>query len=466
MTLSGGDGAPGTLEVSGGAGGVVARTDDMVQASGVLHDAAGALAAVALRAAGVGARPALLATAVLAPGTLASAEAALAGALVGPRGLVAVGVRIEALALRLRVAAAAYTTAEVGARAAVRELEVALGRFAAVAAAPFVPLVAVTSVVTVPIGVAAVQLGLPLPDSWPRAGGRLLEPVVGAVPGVLAPAGPVWVPGADVPGIAAVLAGVARVGPWLREGRAVVTASGPPVPVRPPAGVADVLERVVRCYPDAGAGAAPGTVRVEGVRGPDGHRAWVVEIPGTQDWSPRAGSNPADVTADVATMAGVSTALSATVTRGLELAGAAPDEPVLLAGHSLGGMVAAALVTDPAFTRRFRVTHVVTAGSPVGAVAVPAGVAVLTLEHDDDLVPALDGTPNPDRPDWVTVRQSPSAGRHPAQAHDARGYVTTAALVDVSADASLRAWRAGLRPFLDRPGATATSLAVVGRRVR
>jgi len=226
-----------------------------------------------------------------------------------------------------------------------------------------------------------------------------------------------------------------------------------------------VLDRVVRCYPDAGAGAAPGTVRVEGVRGADGRRAWVVEIPGTQDWSPRPGSNPADLTADVATMGRSSTALSATVTRGLELAGAAPDEPVLLAGHSLGGMVAAALAADVAFTRRFKVTHVVAAGSPVGAVAVPPGVAVLTLEHGDDLVPALDGTPNPDRPDWVTVRHAPPVGRHPAVAHDARGYVDTAALVDASSDASLRAWRAGLGPFLDRPGATATSLAVVGRRV-
>jgi hypothetical protein len=269
-----------------------------------------------------------------------------------------------------------------------------------------------------------------------------------------------------VPGIATVLAGVGRAGPWLREGGAVVAVPGPPVPVRPPAGVADVLERVFRCYPDAGAGAAPGTVRVEGVRGADGRRAWVVEIPGTQDWSPLSGSNPADVTADVATMAGASTALSATVTRGLEVAGAAPGEPVLLAGHSLGGMVAAALAADAAFTRRFRVTHVVTAGSPVGPVAVPPGVAVLTLEHADDLVPALDGTPNPDRPDWVTVRQAPTVGRHPARAHDARGYVDTAALVDVSADASLRSWRAGLGAFLDRPGATATSLAVVGRRVR
>jgi pimeloyl-ACP methyl ester carboxylesterase len=165
-------------------------------------------------------------------------------------------------------------------------------------------------------------------------------------------------------------------------------------------------------------------------------------------------------------MGRASTALSATVTRGLELAGAAPGEPVLLAGHSLGGMVAAALAADAAFTRRFTVTHVLAAGSPVGAVAVPPGVAVLTLEHDDDLVPALDGTPNPDRPDWVTVRAMPSAGRPPAVAHDARGYADTGALVDTSTDASVRAWRAGLGPFLDRPGATATSVAVVGRRVR
>jgi pimeloyl-ACP methyl ester carboxylesterase len=205
-------------------------------------------------------------------------------------------------------------------------------------------------------------------------------------------------------------------------------------------------------------------VRVEGVRGADGRRAWIVEIPGTQEWSPVAGQNPADLTADVSALGRASTAAAATVVRALELAGVRASEPVLLAGHSLGGMLAAALAADPAFTRRFRVTHVVAAGSPLAGYPVRPGVAVLALEHDDDLVPALDGAPDPDRADWITVRRSPQRGRDPAAAHDSGAYTETGALVDASADPSLRAWRAGLAPFLARPGASATGLLVVGRR--
>jgi pimeloyl-ACP methyl ester carboxylesterase len=206
---------------------------------------------------------------------------------------------------------------------------------------------------------------------------------------------------------------------------------------------------------------------VQGIRDPGGRRAWVVEIPGTQDWSPVPGPDPFDLTADVASMAGRPSAAQRTVTRALELAGARPDEPVLLAGHSLGGMLAAGLAADPAFRARFRVTHVVTAGSPVAEYPIPPGVQVLSLEHADDVVPALDGGLNPDRVGWVTVRQRIRPGAvtaDPLLTHGVEGYRATAALVDASSDPSLVAWRAGLAPFLRRPGATAVDLVVAGHR--
>ena len=456
----------GELRVEGGAGGVAARTDDLEHAAAALQSAAAGLATAAVDTAGVAAAPALLVTGLLAPLTLARAEAALVAALAGSRGLVAAGLRLETLALRLRAAALGYDVAENGARAAVGQLELAAGRFVAAGAVPLVPLAAATSVLTVPLAVAVSRAGLrmpfPVPAQWPSAGGRLLEPVVAALPGAVAPpGGPLWNPGASVPGLAAVLAGAGRAGPFLHESGGVV-GTGRPVPAVPPRGVSDLLAGVASCYPDAGV--PPGSVRVEGVAAPDGHRAWVVEIPGTQEWSPRAGRNPADLTADVAALGGASTAAAATVVRALELAGARPSEPVLLAGHSLGGMLAAALAADPAFTRRFRVTHVVAAGSPLAGYPVLPGVSVLALEHDDDLVPALDGAPDPDRPDWITVRRSPRRGRSPAAAHDSLAYAETGALVDASTDPSLRAWLAGLAPFLARPGAHATGLLVVGRR--
>jgi hypothetical protein len=456
---SSGDG----VRVSGGAGGVAARTDDLEHAAGALQVAAAGLAEVAGATARVAAGPALLASGLLAPVTLVRAEAALAAALVGPHGLVGAGVRLELLAVRLRAAAAGYEVAETGARGAVHQLELATGRLVVARALPLVPLAAATSVVTVPLAAASWRLGMRPPGAWSRIGGRLLEPLVAALPGAFAPpAGPLWHPGADVPGAAGVLAGVGRVGPLLHETGTARVVSARPVPTLPPAGVRDLLLRVSRCYPEAGV--AAGAVRVEGVRGTDGRRSWVVEIPGTQVWSPVPGGNPADLTADVAPLGRATTAAAVTVVRALEVAGVRPGEPVLLAGHSLGGMLAAALAADAAFTRRFRVTHVVAAGSPLAGFAVRPGVAVLAVEHDDDLVPALDGGPDPDRPDWVTVRRTPQQGRPPAAAHDSLAYAETGGLVDASGDPSLRAWRSGLAPFLARPGATATALVVVGRR--
>lgn len=45
----------------------------------------------------------------------------------------------------------------------------------------------------------------------------------------------------------------------------------------------------------------------------------------------------------------------------------------------------------------FNITHVVTAGSPIGRTDIPADVQVLSLENQRDIVPHLDAAPNPDR---------------------------------------------------------------------
>jgi pimeloyl-ACP methyl ester carboxylesterase len=231
--------------------------------------------------------------------------------------------------------------------------------------------------------------------------------------------------------------------------------------------VAGLLGVVAEAYP--GAGTPAGSVMVQRLRRPDGSLAWVVAIPGTQEWGPVPATDPFDLTAGVTALAAGPTAASALVVRALDLAGARAGEPVLLAGHSLGGMLAAQLAADPAVRARFSVTCVVTAGSPVARYAVPASVAVLSLEHADDLVPALDGAVNPDRAGWVTVRRPSGADElppDPGGAHDAGAYAATGALVDASADPSLAAWRAALAPFVAGPGVTAVRTVVTGRRAR
>jgi alpha-beta hydrolase superfamily lysophospholipase len=193
----------------------------------------------------------------------------------------------------------------------------------------------------------------------------------------------------------------------------------------------------------------------------------VIAIPGTQVWAPRTGPNPLDVTSAVRSMAGRQNAAVAAVVEAMRTAGVRPGEPVCLVGHSLGGMVAAGLAADPALRQRYRITEVVTLGSPVATYPVLRDVGVLALEHTDDLVPKLDGAINPDRTRWVTVRhQVTPSGVTPdvVVTHDVSTYVRTAALLDTSPDPALIGVRSRLAPFLAAPGRTATVVDVTARR--
>ena len=147
----------------------------------------------------------------------------------------------------------------------------------------------------------------------------------------------------------------------------------------------------------------------------------------------------------------------------LRRCGAEPGEPVLLVGHSLGGMTAAGLAADPRLRGELTITHVVTAGSPIAGSGLPDDVQVLALERRQDPTPWLDGARNPDQPGWVTVEAPSPAGLQGS--HDLSGYLDTAAAVDSSHDPGLVRWRAGLGDFLDRPGVVSTSWEVTGERV-
>ncbi len=193
---------------------------------------------------------------------------------------------------------------------------------------------------------------------------------------------------------------------WFSDGGGAPVVTEVPSTWRGPAfaGPADLVA--------AGEGLDGGRVRVVEVTAADGGSAWVVVVPGTQEWSPASGSNPFDLTTDVRAVTaepGVVTVAAAGVAAALDRARedsgrAAPHDPVLLVGHSQGGILAAALAADPGFSRDHRVTHVLTTGAPIGMVAVPPAVRVLSVEHAADPVPALDLTPNPSRPGWATLR--------------------------------------------------------------
>lgn len=205
-----------------------------------------------------------------------------------------------------------------------------------------------------------------------------------------------------------------------------------------------------------------GRVRVVEVAAADGTTTWVVQVPGTHGSWFEGGTVPMDWPANVSLMLAATSASSVAAATALDRAQAGrarAGDRVVLVGHSQGGIVAAALASDPGFRRRHRVTHVLTAGSPIDQFPIPDTTEVLSLQHRGDPVHVLDVSPPPDRRSWTTVLATPgAAGRGrggPLAAHELSGYRVTATAVDRSDDLSLRRWRAGLAPVLTaRAGST------------
>ena len=116
-------------------------------------------------------------------------------------------------------------------------------------------------------------------------------------------------------------------------------------------------------------------------------------------------------------------------------AGIGPDDPVLIVGHSQGGMEAVAILASDS---GFHVTDVVTAGSPTAQVPdLPAGSHVLSLEQHGDLVPLLDGEPNQPSVEQTTVVVDAHPGAGIETHHDYEAYIDGAAAVDASSHPSI-----------------------------
>ena len=485
------DGTPpssgGHLTVRGGTGGTSVGLESLDQAAATLLRVSRDVAEVAGRLAVAAADPVLLATSLLSPATGARAEGAL-GACLAPHRIVRDVVDLASLATAVRAATCAYRAVEEGVMCSVEAVQDAV-MLGVGAQWPAVTLAAAgLEVAGVDQGAALDRTVFLAPWTADLAGGAE-GLVLGAALSPLSA-----VPFGTALALDAATGGVGSA-PGYEDGVRVLSlaASGVGLLSEP-----SLVRVVPRPAPRAGAGAPsnladltrdqrnlsdgedyPGHVRVVEVPQPAGGSAWVVEVSGTQAWDPRAGGNPFDLTSDVRLTAQQPTALTAGAAQALALAqadaaaaraagtaaraaGGAPrdvaDEPVLLVGHSLGGIAASALATSPTFTAGHRVTHVVTMGSPVSRAAMAPSVEVLSLEHHQDAVPRLDGQPNPDSRHWVTATRDladdPEA-RTAAAAHDGTEYVETAALVDASDDPSVAHWRESARAFFvaDRYGA-------------
>jgi len=213
-----------------------------------------------------------------------------------------------------------------------------------------------------------------------------------------------------------------------------------------------------------------GSVSIETITHADGSRSYVVTIPGTQDWG-LSGENPVDAQGNLAGMAGVTSDAQSAIVDAMRAAGIAPGEAVMLAGHSQGGINAMALASRRDFLAEFNVTHVVTAGSPVGMFDIPPSVQALHLEHTEDIVVGADGMPNPATATRTTVERNlllsddpnmAQLGRSIDGAHHPVGYTATARAVDAGeAGRSATTWKDSASDFFYGQSSTLTEYVPV-----
>lgn len=407
------------VDVRGGSNGVQADVHDLTALARVYGGAALDCGGHALALHGYLVSPAIASAAVLDPVGAARFEWALLQALDGSHGLSRIALDCTGTGTRLRATAASYVTADrlranalpagrgiVGLPDAVREFRHGL-RHGGIGAA-------LSEMAATDPALADTAVDV-LSEFWQN---HLLLDCVAALP----------------------------------DGRADVRRLGPanPAQERPaPHSVRDVMAGLAR----RNAGESGGDVDVRFVYTTDAAgarvRRVIVDIPGTKNWTlSSTDPDPTNLNTNLKSIAGARTTYQQGVLEVMRQAGVGRGEQVLLVGHSQGGMVAVNVAEQAAHSHEFTITNVITAGSPIARLAVPANTQVLSLENEGDVVPHADGASNPDRRNQVTV----TVHRATSDAlinHDLeRTYLPGAGDVDASADPSVRSYLRTLQPFL------------------
>lgn len=465
--------------VTGGSTGLAA-TYAAVRALADAYDEAGSrLRGWAALGAETMANPDLAESAVLAPLTFAEAEAAVLAATTGPDGVLVESLGWEANALAVRAVVTALEATDALVRTAVDELDRAVGRTVGFTLGATAPALVPVLAATLPLVPPAVRRELEdRLEQWvvdhpgvvqhaANGGGGLLEGLWdGVTP--LAPGGLLGVPllAPDTEAGAGLLA--LLYGP---EGHAGVSEVHPQVCIDP-SQPTDLEGLVAHLAAVAGLSPEPdsplnGTIEIQTLdAGTDGVRH-IVYLPGTDDLITLPWTQDGDIRdggTDLHSGAGHQTVYQQGILQAMAQAGIGPHDPVLLVGHSLGGMEAAAILGHDS---GFNVTNVVTAGAPTAQVdGFPAGSHVLSLEHHGDLVPAVDGAANPDTVEQTTVTFEDD----PTGIVDAHGYghyLAGAAAVDDATDPSVQEQIASLHAhgFLGDAGGAGGPAAIVTSHV-
>lgn len=474
------------LQISGGAGGITARYDDMISYASVLDGAGDDLRGKSGDLAKLLIDGDILQATILCPGEVAGVEAAIDAVATGPSGAFWLSTEYEVTARYLRTSVTVLQeTDELLANA--EELAWTAGGWALGALAPVGIAGLLAAAVSNPALLALLvankdallsDLQTTLYDNpW------LLEALTRMAPGMiqggafslsaLLPGGPLalmaltdgsWPTGDYASAIAGLLALANKGGLLADTGDFTVDpveGSTTGIDINDSNALATIFDQ------QDVLGTDPGQVQVIRVDHGTDPPSWIVQIPGTQDWSPTRGDNPVDLTSNVNMMAMPDqTIIEQQVAAAMREAGVQPGQGVMLTGHSQGGITAASMATDPDILAEFDIRSVVTGGSPIGRFDIPDDISVMSLEHAQDVVPKLDGADNPDRPNWTTVTRElsdaegtdPQTGqRGPGPAHAVPNYVDTGADVDHSDDPGIEQWRRDQEEFFNGTGDTTST---------
>jgi hypothetical protein len=452
--------SPPITGITGGVGGTAATYSSMLALAQRFDEAGDRMRGWAAGVTRLAAAPDLVESAPLSPVTFAEAEAALIDAATGVHGVLVSSVDFEADAVAVRATVRALEQCDRLVAEAMHTVDYDLGRAFGTALVVATPPLLLTLAGAAPVAAAA---GSHLPPRERRrlagdldvvadtaqetldrhpgllqhavdGGGGLLDGLLGGV-GVLTGVAAFHPTVADAAGDLAVLYG-AEEPPSVRARHDLSV----PLGQTTPRCVADLMRHLdqANALSTADRPGDQGTLEIQTLVADDGSVRRVVYLPGTDDLTTAPWARDDDVR-DLATnlrlVAGDPTTYAAGIERAMHEAGIGPHDPVLLVGHSQGGMEAAALL---AHGSPFQVTDVVTAGSPLAQVeGYPPGSHVLSLENRGDVVPLLDGADNDGSRQHVTVHFDDHETSVVAN-HTLAHYVRGAEVVDASPDPSIR----------------------------
>ncbi|MEU7065533.1 hypothetical protein ACIGQE_09215 [Streptomyces sp. NPDC053429] len=164
---------------------------------------------------------------------------------------------------------------------------------------------------------------------------------------------------------------------------------------------------IVSYVNDIGALGNHGLVLLRRVACADGQQRYVLLLPGTS-FGLLSNSTPQDLVGAFDGLLRTDTTYTRAVKQLVLRSGLPAGSELMIVGHSLGGLTAMNLAMDVDVASTYRITHVITVGSPIdGKRPADHTTQVISLVNKHDVIPMLDGrgpaSPN-DIPDsWVEL---------------------------------------------------------------